>query len=167
MMRQSEQDLYIATRILEQLPPTMQATLDTNQIVLLQKALVKYRRSRHMVDIRLPIPFPGGGLYVVFLLGRNQRARENLRADRQAKTKGLLGRATLMASILVGCSAIVGLSQLYRLFSTSIHNQPVIERGPNFHPAEIPFKRNKQECEISGRQWKESQCIDAEHDPTF
>lgn len=162
-MRQTEQNIYVAKRILEQLPPDMRATLDTHQILVLQQALTNYRRSRHIIDIRLPIPFPGGGLYGVFLLGRNQRSRE----APQSKTKGMLARATLAASILVGCGAIVGLSQLYRVVSPSIHNQPVIDQGPNFHPAEIPFKRNRQECEVSGRQWKNNQCIDDEHDPIF
>ncbi|MEO1348068.1 MAG: hypothetical protein AAFW84_04605 [Cyanobacteria bacterium J06635_15] len=162
-MRQTEQDIYVAKRILEQLPPNIRATFTTTQILALQHALARYRRTRHLVDIRLPIPFPGNGLYGVFLIGRNQRNQ----AVPKAKSQGMLARFTLIASILVGCGAIVSLSQLYRVLSPSIHNQPVIDQGPNFHPAEIPFKRNKQECEVSGRQWKDNQCIDDEHDPIF
>ncbi|MEH2142442.1 hypothetical protein [Nostoc sp.] len=59
------------------IPPQVAATFTDAQLTELQKVFIKRVSKRSAVDIRLYIPFIKKRFYVVFLLGKQNRSKEN------------------------------------------------------------------------------------------
>ena len=59
------------------IPPEVAATFTDAQLTELQKVFMKRVSKRSAVDIRLYIPFIKKRFYVVFLLGKQNRSKEN------------------------------------------------------------------------------------------
>ncbi|NEP16748.1 MAG: hypothetical protein F6J97_07560 [Leptolyngbya sp. SIO4C1] len=161
MRRSDQRNKEFAKRIIEQLPSNVRATFTPIQMAALYETLSN-SQTRHLVDIRFLVPVFSRRFYFVCLIGRDRRPRQRV-SLRQA----VLARLILLAVALAGCGAVFGLSQLYRMTTPSIRNQPVVDQGKSFHPATLPFKRNQEACETDGRQWEDGQCVDYEHDPSF
>lgn len=147
-----------AYRMLKRMPQEIGTSFSPTQIRSIEAALVP--RS-HIVDIRLSLPFLGKGAYLVFAAGPNRRAHYN-----NLQNGNPFVMPAVAASVLVGAMSILGLvyirgSQLLK------EPDPVFAQGEDFHPTVVPFKKTKEECEESDRQWIDNQCIDTIHDPTF
>ncbi|MEH2000163.1 MAG: hypothetical protein V7L00_15685 [Nostoc sp.] len=59
------------------IPPEVVATFTDAQLTELQKVFKERVSKRHAVDIRLSIPFIKKRFYVVFLLGKEKRSKQN------------------------------------------------------------------------------------------
>lgn len=147
-----------AHRVLKRMPQEISASFNPTQIRAIEAALIP--RS-HVVDIRLSLPFLGKGAYLVFAAGPNRRAHYN-----NLQNGNPFVMPAVAASILVGAMSILGL--VYLKGSKLLEEpDPVFAQGEEFHPTVVPFKKTKEQCEESDRQWINNQCIDTIHDPTF
>ncbi len=157
-MSQSFRNSPNAYRMLQRMPTEVSTTFSAVQIQAIESALVP--RS-HVIDLRLSLPWLGKGAYLVLAAGPNRRSHyKNL------QNRNLLVMPAVCASVVVGAAAIFGLVQLSgsNLLATP---DPIFSTDTAFYPTVVPFKKNRQECEQSARQWIDDQCIDTIHDPTF
>ncbi|MEO0540759.1 MAG: hypothetical protein AAFZ80_07820 [Cyanobacteria bacterium P01_A01_bin.105] len=69
--------------------------------------------------------------------------------------------------VTVGCSSVMGLVKLRHFHSTHAFRSSLTANDATVHPTTVPFKRDQQACETSGREWQEGGCLDREHSPTF
>lgn len=157
-LTQSCRDCLNAYRVLCRIPEPIAQTFSTCQIKAMDAALIP---RQHIVDLRLSLPFLGKGAYLVFAAGPNRRARY-----RDIQNKNPFVMPAVFASIMVGATVILGLVQL-RGSALLAEPDPVFQADEAFHPTAVPFKKNRGECEESGRQWIDDQCIDKIHDPVF
>ncbi|WP_017316393.1 hypothetical protein [Mastigocladopsis repens] len=58
------------------IPSKTAGTFTDVQLAALKQVFQGRLSKRHVVDIKLSIPFPKQGLYVVFLLGKEKRSKE-------------------------------------------------------------------------------------------
>lgn len=147
-----------AYRVLSRIPTNITATFKPYQIKAMEAALIP---RRHIIDLRLNLPFLGKGAYLAFAAGPNRRAHY-----RNLQNKNPFVMPAVIASVVLGAMAILGLVQL-RGSALLAEPDPVFQAEEAFHPTTVPFKKNRGECEESGRQWIDNQCIDKIHDPTF
>lgn len=147
-----------AYNLLTRIPKPIQNTFAPAQIKAIEAALVP---RRHVVDIRVALPFLGKGAYLVFAAGPNRRAHY-----RNIQNRNPFVMPAVFASVVLGAAAIMGLIQL-RNSKLLAKPDPTFNTGAAFHPTAVPFKKNRGECEESGRQWINDQCIDRVHDPVF
>lgn len=80
------------------MPRDVAATFNTEQLAALDRAVTP---SRHAVDIRLSLPFPGGRRYVVLLMGRERRPRARLATYRRSHFLWTLSNIVLFAVLSV------------------------------------------------------------------
>ena len=145
-------------RMLQRMPQEISASFTPLQIRAIEAALVP--RS-HLIDIRLSLPFLGKGAYLVFAAGPNRRAHY-----RNLQNGNPFVMPAVCASILVSALSILGLVHL-RSSKLLKEPDPVFAQGEEFHPTVVPWKKTKEECESSGRQWTDDKCYDDVWDPNF
>lgn len=146
-----------AYRMLQRMPADVSTTFSAAQIQAIENALVP---RKHMVDLRLSLPFLGKGAYLAFAAGPNKRAHY-----RNLQNGNPFVMPAVGASVLVGAAVIIGLVHL-RGSSLLRAADPAFAKE-SFNPTVVPFKKNRKECVESNRQWVDDQCIDKSHDPTF
>lgn len=157
-IRQSFRHRPNAYRLLQRMSTEVSTTFSVAQIQAIESALVP--RS-HVIDMRLSLPFFGRGAYLVLAAGPNRRAHY-----RNLQNRHPLVVPAVCAGVVVGAAVIFGLVQLNGS-SLLLAPDPVFSTGAAFYPTVVPFKKNRQECEQSARQWIDDQCIDTVHDPNF
>lgn len=157
-MSQSFQGSPNAYRMLQRMPRTISTTFSVLQIQAIENALIP--RS-HVINLRLSLPFLGKGAYFVLAAGPNKRSHY-----RNLQNSNPFVMPAVFTSVVIGAASIVG---LVALKGSALLEQPdpVFAQGEDFHPTVVPFKKNRQECEESGRKWTNDQCIDSVHDPVF
>ena len=147
-----------AYRMLQRMPTEVSTTFSAAQIQAIESALVP--RS-HVIDLRLSLPFFGRGAYLVLAAGPNRRAHY-----RNLQNRNPMVMPAVCASVVVGAAAIFGLVQ-FNGSTLLLAPDPIFSTDAAFYPTVVPFKKNRQECEQSARQWIDDQCIDTTHDPAF
>ncbi len=157
-MSQFSRNTPNAYRMLQRMPKEISITFSAIQIQAMESALIP--RS-HAIDVRLSLPCLGKGAYLVFAAGPNKRKHY-----RDLQNRNPFVMPAVCASVMVSAAVIVGLVQI-KGSNLLAEANPVFDNGPNFHPTVVPFKKNIEECEESGRRWVNHQCIDTVHDPAF
>lgn len=147
-----------AYRMLQRMPKEIFTTFSTIQIQAIESALIP---RKHAVDMRLSLPFLGKGAYLVFVAGPNQRAHYH-----NLQNRNPFVMPAVCVSVVVGAAVIFGLVQL-RGSHLLVEANSAFGTSQEFYPTVVPFKKNRQECEESNRQWIANQCIDTVHDPVF
>lgn len=157
-MSQSFQGSPNAYRMLQRMPRAVSTTFSAVQIQAIENALIP---RGHVIDLRLSLPFLGKGAYFVMAAGPNKRSHY-----RNLQNGNPFVMPAVFTSVMIGAASIVG---LVALKGSELLKQPdpVFAQGEEFHPTVVPFKKNRQECEESGREWTKEQCIDSVHDPVF
>ncbi len=140
------------------MPAEISATFSPTQIQAIESAI---NPRQHAIDLRLTLPLPGQGIYLVFLAGRNRRAYY-----RDLQNRHSLIMPIVMAGIIAGAAAIFALIHL-KNSQTLTESNPVFEENQEFYPTVVPFKKDRKSCEESERQWIDGQCLDTIHDPNF
>jgi len=154
MRRTTPNTYYLCSRM----PEEIRNTFSWPQIKAIEAALVP---RRHLLDLRLSLPFLGKGAYLVFAAGPNSRPHyRNLQNRNPLVIPAVISSATIGAATLLGLIYLKGSDLL-------AEPDPVYAKEEAFHPTTVPFKKNRGECEESGRQWIDKQCIDKTHDPVF
>ena len=95
----------------ERLPEELRESFTEEQLEALKLAFGTRSWGKHSVDLRGSVKFWHRRYYFVFLAGRNYRQLSRLEQE-----LSLLGKATLLAVILLACG-LVGLLLLYLLKS--------------------------------------------------
>ena len=95
----------------ERLPEALRETFTEEQLEALKLAFGTRSWGKHSVDLRGTVKFWHRRYYFVFLAGRNYRQLSRLEQE-----LSLLGKATVLAVILLACG-LVGLLLLYLLKS--------------------------------------------------
>jgi hypothetical protein len=147
-----------AYHMLQRMPKAITTTFSAVQIQAIENALIP--RS-HIVDIRLSLPLMGKGAYFVFAAGPNKRAHYR---DLQNRNPFVI--PAVCASAFCGVAAIAGLVHL-KGSDLLKRPDPAFAKEEAFYPTVVPFKKNRYECENSGRKWIDNHCVDKIHDPTF
>ncbi|MEL7069051.1 MAG: hypothetical protein AAGN15_10430 [Cyanobacteria bacterium J06581_3] len=147
-----------AYRLLSRLDKAIAATFSPAQIYAVEVAL---EPRRHVIDLRLSLPFLGKGAYLAFAAGPNRRARY-----RNLQNRNPFVLPAVVLSSAVGAASLFFLVQL-KSSELVAQPDPEFSNQEAFHPTSLPFKKNRGECEESNRQWVNNQCIDETHDPVF
>ncbi|MEH1922808.1 hypothetical protein [Nostoc sp.] len=71
----SKNDLFVQ-QFFARIPPEIVATFTNTQLTEIKKAFNDRIYKRHLVDIRVSIPFFVKRFYVVFLLGKEKRLKK-------------------------------------------------------------------------------------------
>ena len=152
--------------IIEQLPPEQRYTFSDQQVDALHQSALALPKAKHIINIRVSVPFIGKGFYMVLLAGREQRSQRRLMADNEFKV--LPNLATLL-TIILGCTTLFGLAYAQRILSIYQQNQAarLNEVSNVVHPTIVPFKYDREQCEASNREWKDGQCYDYDHSHKF
>lgn len=159
-MQHSQRRDIAFERLMSRMPPHIITSFSDVQLDAMREALASRSWRRHTVDIRISIPF-ARRLYIVLVMGLERRSQ-----GRRVHEKKLnpiwtpANIAVILITLVVSLSAIFGAFQL-RDFNFSFFNQLEV------HPATVPFKKDKADCEASGRDWRNGECIDYEHNPSF
>jgi len=147
--------------IVERLPAHLQTSFTDEQLSAIRHAFTLIGRTPHRIDYRLSIPLPWRPFYFVLLAGPERRSKSRVAAAQRA----FVVRAIVLSSIVLGSGLVFALTGLNGPTSGKLRRAWQV--GRRSHPTVVPFKHNKTECEASGREWKDEQCVDHDHDHTF
>jgi hypothetical protein len=155
-MKPSENNV-IYDRVMTHISPSIQDTFTSAQQDALKAALQQSSWSKHRIDLRFTVPFPGRGFYCVFLAGPERR-----RGQRSSSKNESYAWAVSMAlsGVALGGMLLVELAQQVPSMMTSWQTD-------NPHPTGIPWIQSKTNCQDSGRVWRDDVCWDAKHNPSF
>jgi len=159
-MKSPDRSQVALERFLARVPPHIAASFSPEQLAAMQKALEPRPWQRHPVDLRLSLPLFWRRFYLVLIAGEEKRSQE-----RRSKERALTPLWTPANLIIVGIITGTGVLAMIALIALSTMDLPRWQR--HVFPAGIPFKEDRQSCEESGRMWRDGECIDFEHDPTF
>ncbi|MEM6255094.1 MAG: hypothetical protein AAF821_19435 [Cyanobacteria bacterium P01_D01_bin.156] len=156
----------LVRHIIEQLPPEQRYTFTEQQIEALHQSALALPKAKHALNLRLSIPFPGNGFYLVFFAGEERRSRKRLLADSDFQ---LLPKIAVVSAVILGCVTVFGVAHSQRILAIARQQEAArLDDSPEtVHPTVVPFKYDQEQCETSHREWKDGQCFDYEHDHTF
>lgn len=146
-------------QVIARLSPEIVATFTPTQLDALQIAFHQLTWRKHSVDVRFSFPFPGKGIYFVFLAGPERRSLARRRTSRTHISPGAF--ISIAASTILG-GAIIALT-LFQLIQTS----KTTSKTTQFYPTGIPWLNSKTACQHTGRVWQGETCWDEQHDPNF
>ncbi len=132
-------------------------TFTPTQINALQAASSRLTWKRHMVDLRVSIPFPAHpGFYIVILGGSEQRSAERACAQRRLfwQSVGLIGGTAVFAGL-----SWFGIVRLLPQLDNARYISP--------HSTVLPWIDSKADCVGAGKVWQDGECWDAQHSPLF
>lgn len=159
-MALSKSSQYLVDRFTKNMSPEVIATFTEEQQEAIAQALAGQSWKKHPVDIRLSIPFLWQRYYFVCVAGLEKRSPQRLAVER---TKYPLWTLTNLA-IILGVMGFGIFTLLLGLWLSSKDFRRVLHQQ---FPTVVPFKGDQASCEKSGRVWKDGECLDFEHDPTF
>lgn len=79
--RWGSQDIFVPI-FFARIPDRTAATFTEEQLAIVEAVFANRIWRKHPVDVRLSLPFWGGGIYLVLLMGREQRSLDRLRRER-------------------------------------------------------------------------------------
>ena len=142
------------------IPPEIAATFTDAQLNAIERVISSTIGGGHAVDIRLSLPVPGCRFYLVLLAGRERRSHKRIRVERpnhQWKPVNIIVITVLLILLLT-----LLFSSLY-----GKQNPSPLLLVPSQHPVSIPWISNQNQCENSGRTWRNGECLDFDHNPDF
>ena len=139
------------------MPSEVVASLTPSQLEALRSVIPEGQSSKHALDLRLTIPFPGRGFYLVLFGGRERRSIKRLRESPNYIYSTLLGSLVLLA-LLAGVT-VPGILWLMRANSESQQSE--------IHPTAITWLQDQKACEETGRTWQEGRCLEHEWSHTY
>lgn len=156
----------LVKHILAELPMEQRYTFSDQQIEALHQAALMLPKAKHAINLRVSVPFPGRGFYMVFFAGQERRSRRRLLADKDFQ---LLPKILVLLMILLGYAKVVGLAHGQRMLAISEQREAANfpDSSEMVHPTVVPFKQTREECETSGRDWENGQCFDYGHSHKF
>lgn len=161
VQRPQHSDAAIA-KLFNSIPPEIANSFTTAQLAALKQALSQNNWTRHPVDIRMSVPFPRPGFYLVFLAGRERRSPERRQAYRNANKLWTWNNSILIFSLVVTLmSSCFGAVFCLEKFISVVSEKQAI------YPTAIPWISDAGSCQKTGRTWENSKCLDFEHSSEF
>ena len=148
-------------RFLKNLPEDVASSFNLEQLQAMQSALQATQWRKHPIDIRLSVPILWKTFYVVLVAGPERRSRQRLIAERSKNP--IWTYSNMIFAVMLVCVGMLASLGLFQLKNSSLNTLQNLE----VHPAGIPFKADRKSCEESNRVWKNGECFDYNHDPTF
>ena len=149
-----------ASHLLETMSKAVAASFTPDQIKAMDRTLVP---RTHPIDLRSSVLIFGREFYAACIAGSNLRT-----IYRYHNLQNRNPFVIPIACVSVAVSAITLLALVHLRSSPLLAEfDPLMSTESTFHPTAVPFKKNREDCEKSDRQWIEEQCIDIVHDPTF
>ena len=149
-------------RLLKTVPPEVADTFSEQQLDAILHFLDSLLWKRHPVDLRASVPFLFKRFYFVLIAGSEKRSAQRLREDR-AKTPFWTTNNILLLVLI----SSIGLFVFCAGVLASRTNLTLPGLPARTFPTLYPLKDNEEDCEASGRTWRDGECYDYEHDPTF
>jgi len=151
----------------KRLPAELQHTFTEAQLTAIRNLYnMRSRTSSPLVDQRFTLPCPGGHLYGVLMIGRDRRSKLRARTRKNLK-QAIRARLIMTLGVTLACSGMMGLVKLGQVYSAHTYRKNFETEKAGYHPASVPFKEDQMACEASGREWRNEECIDHEHNPSF
>lgn len=144
-------------RLLKRMPSDLVASFTPSQLEALSSACRSETARKHSLDLRLTLPLPGRGFYLVVLAGRERRSTQRLRQDSNYLYTSVFG-----SLVLVGILAAIAVPSILWVSSWNAK-----EKTEASHPTSIPWLLDRQSCEATGRYWRDTRCWDDEWSPKF
>jgi hypothetical protein len=138
-------------QVLRKMSPDVVATLTPEQVAEFQHAFRSMQASKHAIDLRLLIPFPNRGFYLVIFAGRERRSLERLRSE---NPRYLYSAAIGILSLFGLLAAVTVPSVLWLTTLTAKEEQ--------IRPTAIPWLQDQKSCEATGRTWQDGNCWEKE-----
>ncbi|MBW4468197.1 MAG: hypothetical protein KME07_22450 [Pegethrix bostrychoides GSE-TBD4-15B] len=145
-------------QLLQRMPPEVVSSLTPTQLEAFRSAFRGVQAGNHAHDLRLTIPFPGRGFYIVLLGGRERRSIQRLRAENMHHPYSTLFGSLALLSLL---AAITVPSILWLVRVNAEGQQSEIQ------PTAIPWLQDRQSCEATDRTWQDDKCWDQEWSHMF
>ncbi|WP_416665682.1 hypothetical protein [Egbenema bharatensis] len=145
-------------RLMNHLPSGLAETFSESQKDALRQALQRMSQGNHLIDLRLSVPFPKPGFYVVLFAGRERRSLKRLKTE-QHNYPFTATNLILLIFLLSGGITLGVMKLLPKILSAA--------QNASFHPTAIPWLQTESECRHTGRVWRDDKCWDGEHDANF
>ncbi|MEH2251552.1 hypothetical protein [Nostoc sp.] len=150
----------IFEQLFSKINPKIANSFTDEQLKAIQRGFGSQAGARHSLDIRVSVPIPGLGFYLVLLAGSERRSQQRLQNEKGRHplfNTGNIIFLTGFSTILLSCSFII-LSFFWSSLS-SISTSP--------YATSIPWIFDKSECEHTNRTWRDEKCWDEQHSPMF
>jgi len=159
-LEQKDDNSAIA-ELFAKISPEIAESFNDEQLEVIKKAFSFRRWKHHPIDLRVSVPIPGLQFYLVLLAGQEQRSKQRLRSQRALYPLWTPGNIVFITGFLT----ILSISS-YTIFPFLFSSlTSVFASSP--YPTAIPWLESKFDCEHTGRSWKNNQCWDYEHNPSF
>jgi hypothetical protein len=146
-------------KLVAEIDPKVANTFTVEQLEAIKRGFSSRAWTRHSLDIRVSVPFPGLRFYLVLLAGSERRSKVRLHSE-----KNLYPFWTPVNILFVmGFLSILSISG-YTIFSFVLSSFTPLSSN---YPTSIPWIYDKSECEHTGRIWRDQKCWDSEHSPNF
>ena len=147
------------------IPPETAATFTDAQLNAIKRVLSSTTIcGGHAVNIRLSLPVPGRRFYFVLLAGWERHSYKRICAEKLKHLVWMPANIIVLTVFLILLLASL-FSVLYGLQNMS--PRPLGDGTSTKYPASIPWISNQNQCENSGRTWRDGECLDFEHNPDF
>ncbi len=156
----------IFERLFSKISPKIANSFTDEQLKALQRGFGSKVGTRHSLDIRVSVPIPGLGFYLVLLAGSERRSQQRLQYEKGRYPFFNIGNLifiTVFLTILLGCSFTI-----FPFLWSSLTSLTSISTSPSpTSPTSIPWIFDKSECEHTNRTWRNEKCWDDQHSPMF
>jgi hypothetical protein len=98
-----------AEQMLRRLPPGVRDALSADQTEAIRRAMSeRWPEPRHPLDLRISLPWPGGGLFLALVGGRERRSPARRRSDRAARPLGTFGNILFFVMLAILLALLMG-----------------------------------------------------------
>ena len=149
-------------RFIRTVPPEVANTFSEQQLDAILHFLDSLFWKRHPIDLRTSVPFLFKRFYIVLIAGSEKRSPQRLRDERDQTPIWTTANILLFLFLTTTGLFIFSAGILISRANLSLPSLP----NKTF-PTIYPSKENEEDCEESGRTWRDGKCYDYEHSPDF
>ncbi|HWA44849.1 MAG TPA: hypothetical protein VHA10_16645 [Hypericibacter adhaerens] len=96
-------------QMLRRLPPDVRETLSEDQTEAIRRAMSeRWPEPRHPLDLRLSLPWPGGGIFIALVGGRERRSPARRRMERASRPLGTIGNVLFFIMLAILLALLMG-----------------------------------------------------------
>jgi hypothetical protein len=96
-------------QMLRRLPPNVRETLSEDQTEAIRQAISeRWPEPRHPLDLRISLPWPGGGIFLSLVGGRERRSPARRRLDRASRPLSTAGNILFFVMLAILLALLMG-----------------------------------------------------------
>lgn len=143
-----------------QISPEIAATFTKEQIEAIQKGFIHNEWKQHTLDLRISVPIPIIGFYLVLLAGEERRSKQRWQYEKQLYPFWTFGNILfLIALCFIVTSGSISTLFLIKSF--------IPKQSNSTFPTSLPWINDENLCKKANKTWSDDKCWDNEHNPTF